>query len=65
MAYEIVFDLDVEERRRQKQCGRDRHLARLRRGAVSAAERSCENDFFAARDLPSLKIVAMGGCPLR
>lgn len=60
-----ILELDVEERARQKQASRERDLARLRNGEVSPAELAHENNFFAALDLPSFKIVAIGGRPLR
>jgi len=60
-----VFPLDANERARQKQASRDRDLARLKAGEINPAELAHENNFFAALDLPSFKIVAIGGRPLR
>lgn len=62
MGYRIL-ELNVEERAHQKQASRDRDLARLRNGEISPAELAQENNFFAALDLPSFKIVSIGGRP--
>jgi len=60
MNYKIE-KLDQAERARQKQESRDRDLARLASGEISAAELNRENGFFSALPLQSFKIEAIGG----
>ena len=60
----LIVELDQQERARQKQASRDRDLARLAQGEISAQDLQHENSFFGSVDPGSFEIVAIGGRPL-
>lgn len=63
MSYQVFYDLDVEERRRQKQANHEREVAELKGGKVSPVEFARRNIFH--KEFPDFKIVSIGGRPLR
>lgn len=52
-------------RKQEKQASRDADSVALRSGAISARELSERNDFFAAVDVRSFRISAIGGRSVR